>query len=102
MPDCREATLWTDHGMVNGKLLPQIHVCGVFKGRQPYLRHNASLNVPLRRAKPCLAIGITDNQLEAHFSWERLSRFNCLVHKQLAIIGRNVHSLICSLVIVTI
>ena len=63
---------------------------------------NASLNVPLWRSKPCLAIGITHNQLEAPFSWERLSRFNCLVSKQLAIIGRNVYSLICSVVIVTI
>ena len=61
------------------KLLPQLHVCGLSVRRQPYLRFNASLIAPLWRSKPCLAIGRTDNQMDAPFSWERLDRLSCLV-----------------------
>ena len=43
---------------------PQTQLDGNKGGRQPYLRHKASLKAPLCNAKPCSVKGKAVNQLE--------------------------------------
>ena len=52
------------------KCFPQTQLAGRSGGRHPYLRHRASLNAPLHRAKLCSAIGRAESQLEVPFSFE--------------------------------
>jgi hypothetical protein len=49
--------------------LPQMQWLGRCFGLQPYLRHRASRNSPLFRANPCSSMGLTDNQVDAPFSF---------------------------------
>ena len=61
------------------KCFPQTQLAGRSGGRHPYLRHRASLNAPLCRAKPCSAIGRAESQLEAPFSFETSNALCILV-----------------------
>ena len=52
---------------------PQTQFAGRSGGRNPYLRHIASLNAPLCRANPCTTMDRAESQLEAPFSFETSS-----------------------------